>query len=217
MLLTIAATAIVASACGQSVSTSADCPELRSSPTCRYSDSDNRMIFDLPSDWNYYLADSLVQFDTIPIIPRIGSPIPDTYIAFDGAAGADPANVTIPVTAAPFPVGAQIIRSISLEEKQLISRQSLLEATYDFQSAQGIEIYSAGDFSFGDDFDGISGVYGVTNNDGAEQGAIYVVAVTNPDATVMYSMAIGCTLSCFNSRSEEIVNAVESWLVNTRQ
>lgn len=183
-----------------------------------YQDPDNRTLFELPSDWNHYILDQLTQLESVPFIPDLGGYQPITYVAFDGAAGvANLQNMTIDVTESPYPVGARIIRSITQTEKEELSRSTLTSSVYEFASAQGLQNIQVSDFSFGNAYDGVRKLVGVTSEDGVEEGAIYMVVVTNPEVTEMYSMAVGCSLACFQERSDEIFKAVDSWLVNTRR
>ena len=185
--------------------------------TQRYVNADDQSLFELPNDWNVYGADDLVQLGSVPFLPNNGINPAIVSIAFDGAAGRNPDNLALATTASPYPIGAHLIRTIGQSERNFISRQVLAESAYDLLSAQGVELVNDEDFSFGRDFDGIRRLYGFNNDDGQLEGVVYMVAVTNPDSTRLYSMSIGCSLTCFNEQSDEIYKAVDSWLVNTRQ
>lgn len=182
-----------------------------------YRDAEGRTLFELPADWNIYTADQLAQLDSVPFLPNLGAFAPISFVAFDGAAAQNLDNVTIDVTESPYPVGAQIIRSINTFEKNSLSRQVLIESVYELSGVQGTQEFDGEDFSFGDQYDGVRRVIGLTDDDGETSGAIYLIAVTNPEATEMYSMAVGCSLACFNDQTDEILKAVDSWLVNTRR
>ena len=182
-----------------------------------YRDTENRSLFELPKDWNLYRADELSQIAPVPFVPDIGGYRPISFVAFDGAAGRDLNNLSLDAATSPFPVGAQIIRQISAEEKDLLSRRLMAVSAYDVTNpGQGVEI-DTWDFTFGRDFEGIGATVGLTTQDGRSQGLVYVLAVTNPEATELYSMAAGCSLECFAREGEQIVAAVESWIVNTRR
>lgn len=185
--------------------------------TTVYRDADNRSLFLLPNDWNLYRADELSQIAPVPFVPDLGGYRPISFVAFDGAAGRDLNNLSLDAATSPFPVGAQIIRQISVEEKDLLSRRLMAVSAYDVTNpGQGVEI-DTWDFTFGRDFEGIGATVGLTAQDGQSQGLVYVLAVTNPEATELYSMAAGCSLECFAREGEQIVAAVESWIVNTRR
>lgn len=182
-----------------------------------YRDTENRSLFELPKDWNLYRADELSQIAPVPFVPDLGGYRPISFVAFDGAAGRDLNNLSLDAASSPFPVGAQIIRQISPEEKDLLSRRLMAVSAYDVTDpGQGVEI-DTWDFTFGRDFEGIAATVGLTAQDGQSQGLVYVLAVTNPEATELYSMAAGCSLECFSREGEQIVAAVESWIVNTRR
>ena len=187
--------------------------------TTTYRDADNRALFELPKDWNLYPADELIQIGRpVPFLPDIGGYRPISFVAFDGAAGRSLENLKLDVAASPYPVGAQIIRQISPEDRSLLSRRILALSAYDMvNAAQGVEMIQSEDFTFGRDYEGIRRLVGVTDEDGELEGAVYILAVTNPEDTELYSMAAGCSLDCFNRDADEIFGAVDSWVVNTRR
>ena len=185
--------------------------------TTVYRDTENRTLFELPKDWNLYRADEVARITPLPFVPDLGGYRPISFVAFDGAAGRNLENLELDVTTSPFPVGAHIIRQISPEEKDLLSRRLMAVSAYDVTDpGQGVQI-DTWDFTFGREFEGIGATVGLTDADGDRQGLVYVLAVTNPDGTEMYSMAAGCSLECFAREGEQIVAAVESWIVNTRR
>ena len=185
--------------------------------TTTYRDADERSLFELPNEWNTYGADELAQLSVVPFIPELAGFPAITLIAFDGAAGRDLANLTVDVTTSPYPIGAQLIRSIGPQSRDLVSRQTLALSAYDLTDVQGIQEIESEDFSFGRQYDGIRRFVGITAEDGELEGAIYMLAVTNPDTTEIYSMAVGCSLACFERQRDEIFKVVDSWLVNTRR
>ena len=182
-----------------------------------YRDAEDRSLFELPKGWNLYLADELSQITPVPFVPDIGGYRPISFVAFDGAAGRNLDNLFLDAASSPFPVGAHIIRQISPEEKDLLSRRQMAVSAYDVtKPGQGVEI-DTWDFTFGRDFEGIGATVGLTTEDGQGQGLVYILAVTNPETTELYSMAAGCSWECFAREGEQIVAAVESWIVNTRR
>lgn len=185
--------------------------------TITYRDAENRSLFQLPNDWHLYRADELVQVGSVPFLPDIGGYKPISFVAFDGAAGRNLENLALEVTASPFPLGAQIIRQISPDEKEILSRRMMAMSAYNVQNpGQGVQINTE-DFSFGRDYEGIRAFVGFTREDGDLEGLVYVLAVTNPEVTELYSMAAGCSLDCFSRQQERILEAVNSWVVNTRR
>ena len=187
------------------------------SDTTVYKDLENRSLFELPKEWNLYRADELSLITPIPFVPDMGGYQPISFVAFDGAAGRNLANLNLDVTTSPFPIGAHIIRQISTEEKELLSRRLMARLAYDVTGpGQGVEI-DTWDFTFGREFEGIGATVGLTNEEGSSQGLVYLLSVTNPSTTELYSIAAGCSLECFVRERDQIVGAVESWIVNTRQ
>ena len=187
------------------------------SDTVTYRDAENRSLFELPNEWNLYRADELIQIVPVPFLPDIGGYRPISFVAFDGAAGRSLDNLAVDVTTSPYPIGAHIIRQISPDEKDLLSRRIMALSAYDvMDGGQGVNV-DTWDFTFGRDYKGIGASVGLTNEDGRRQGLVYVLAVTNPEGTELYSMAAGCSLDCFTRQGEQIVEAVDSWVVNTRR
>jgi hypothetical protein len=45
---------------------------------------------------------------------------------------------------------------------------------------------------------------------------VHLISVTDPEVTTLYQVAIGCSLECFQAYVPEIIEIVDSWLVNTR-
>ena len=183
-----------------------------------YRDAQNRSLFELPKDWNLYRADELVQAGPVPFLPSTGGNIV-SYVAFDGAAGRNLGNLISGAAGAPYPLGAQIIRQISADDKNLLSNLFMAESAYaTYNSNLGLQILQLDeDPEFDRDYDGIRGYLGVTQGDSDLQGVIYVRAGHNPDGTELYSMAVGCSLECFTRERQEIEQAVNSWVINTRR
>ena len=191
---------------------------LGGSDTTTYRDAQDRSLFELPDNWNLYGAEEVSRLEEVPLIPDMNGYQPISYVAFDGAAGRNLDNLTLEITKSPFPVGAQIIRQISPADKDLLSRQLLTLSAFNLgEPGLGIQSIQNEDFSFGRDYEGVRRLLGITDGEGQLQGAIYILAVTNPNATQLFSMAAGCSLACFQERQTEISRAVDSWIVNTRQ
>lgn len=183
-----------------------------------YRDTENRSLFELPRDWNLYKADELVQAGPVPFLPDTGGSFL-SYVAFDGAAGRNLGNLVTGAAESPYPLGAQVIRQIGADEKNLLSNLYMAESAYaTYSSSLGMQILQLDDDpDFDRDYDGIRGYLGITQGDSDLQGVIYVRAGHNPDGTELYSMAVGCSLECFTRERQEIEQAVNSWVVNTRR
>ena len=183
-----------------------------------YRDAENRSLFELPRDWHLYRPDELVRAGPVPFLPDIGGSVL-SYVAFDGAAGRNLGNLVTGAAASPYPLGAQIIRQVSADERNLLSNLYMAESAYTtYNAGLGVQIIQLDeDPDFDREYDGIRGYLGVTQGDNDLQGVIYVRAGHNPAGTELYSMAVGCSLECFTRERLEIEQAVNSWVVNTRR
>jgi hypothetical protein len=71
------------------------------------------------------------------------------------------------------------------------------------------------DLDFGKSFEGVEVIVVYTDEATASDAGVYLMSVTDPDVTRMYSMAVGCSLDCFQLHQDEISDVMNSWLVNT--
>lgn len=207
LLLLVVAMSMVAGACGSS-----------SADENVYKDPDDRSLFEIPDDWNLYDAGELSQLDQVPLAPQFSNallPIVST-VGFDGAPGRNITNLDGSVALSEYPVGAQVIRSIGEVERDQLSRALLADAVIPLQQLENVQDIVKEDYSFGDGYEGVRRFVGFTPGNGATaQGAVYFVTVTNDDDTLLYSMAAGCSVTCFQQYQSEIQEVVDSWLVNT--
>lgn len=183
-----------------------------------YRDAENRSLFELPKEWHLYRADELVSAGPVPFLPEAGGSIL-SYVAFHGAASRSLGDLATGAAEAQYPLGAQIIRQVSADERNLLSNLYMAESAYaTYSSSLGVQIIRLdNDPDFDRDYDGIRGYLGVTQDDNDLQGVIYVRAGHNPDGTELYSMAVGCSIECFTREQQVIEQAVNSWVVNTRR
>ena len=72
------------------------------------------------------------------------------------------------------------------------------------------------DISVGDGFDGVQLIVVFNDATTGLDAAVMLISVTDPEVSQMYSIALGCSISCFNAHIDQIVATVDSWLVNTR-
>ncbi len=182
-----------------------------------YRDPDRNSLFELPSHWNLYEGESLTGV-TVPFITQGADfqlPVL-SQIAFDGAPTPDPANLTGSVSTSQYPIGTVAVREIGGQERDFISRFLLAELVVPYHSQTGSEEILKTDFEFENDFRGVQLAVAYTDAITEEQAAVYLISVTNPEVTKMYSIAVGCSLDCFGRNQEEIVAIVDSYLVNTR-
>jgi hypothetical protein len=182
-----------------------------------YTDPDDLTLFQLPEGWNLYGSTDLTGLES-PFIRQFNGQLPIiSSVAFDGAPGANVTNLAADLSVADYPVGAQIVRSIGANDRDDVSRTLLEQVTFSYSEATGAQEVVTEDFSFGDDYEGIRRLIGLSDETGASRGVLYFISVTDPDDSLMYSMAAGCSFSCWEHYQEQIVEVVDSWLVNTNR
>jgi hypothetical protein len=205
-LVLVAAVGLVAASCASS----------GSDGQTVYRDPEDRSLFSLPAEWNLYDSAELSQIQS-PLVMDFGGPLPVVAsVGFDRAPGANVANLNVDITTSAFPIGAQVIRSIGSAERDTVSRGLLESATFSYAEGTGAEEVIDEDFAFGD-FHGIRRLVGITDESGTPRGVLYFVSVTDPADSLLYSMAAGCSFSCWEQYQGQIVEVVDSWLVNTKR
>ncbi|MFQ5948702.1 MAG: hypothetical protein ACE5KX_07570 [Acidimicrobiia bacterium] len=185
-----------------------------------YKDPDRYSLFKIPTDWNLYDKDDLSGLAGLPFVVRASNfPLPViSQVAFEGSPTRDPANLVQPLSTADFPIGAAVVRTIGSEQRDYISRYHLAELVVPYHSQ--LEAGEAGellkeDFAF-DDFAGVRLVLWYTDAQTEETAGVYLISVTDPEVTRMYSIAVGCSERCWELYRDDIASVVDSWLVNTR-
>lgn len=205
-VLAIALLSLVAAACGGVAD------------RIEYKDPADEALFKIPNDWHLYRSDELAGLGEVPFVTPVGgSPLAVlTQVAFDGAPGRDISNLDVSAASAGYPIGAYSVRSVGFEERDDLSRQMLSETVLSpFVYTLGEDVL-AEDFDFGRNYEGIRRFVPFTETATADQGIVYFVSITNPDDTRVYSMAAGCSNACWETHGAEIVDVIDSWLVNTR-
>ncbi len=200
---------LVAAACG-----SGDAARLE------YKDPDEAALFSVPTDWHLYESQELTSLDgALPFVTNFGNQLALlSQVGFDGAPGRSVSNLNVGLAAAEYPVGSFVVRAVGSTEREAVSR-SLLE-----QAVLWPEAYTVGeegafeeDFEFDRDFEGIRRFLPFQDQATEAQGLVYFITVTDPADTRIFSMAAGCSVACWEIHGDEIVEVVDSWLVNTRQ
>jgi hypothetical protein len=186
------------------------------SSSIEYKAPDDSALFRVPQDWHIYSADELTSIQNRPFVTNFGDQLAVlSEVGFDGAPGASVANLSVAVAAAEYPVGTFVVRAVGESEREAVSRSLLEQAVLwpeAFTVAEGVEE----DFSF-DDFEGIRRFVPFQDQDTEQQGLVYYISVTDPEDTRIFSMAAGCSRTCWEIYGDEIVEVVDSWLVNTRR
>lgn len=183
-----------------------------------YKDPNRYTLFKVPGHWNIYegadLAGIRIPFVTqgadfeLPVISQV---------AFDGSPSRDPSNITESISTAPYPIGVVAVRAIGDTQRDLISRFLLAELVVPYHNQPASQELLKEDFEFDRDYEGVQLAVAYTDSTTNEDAAVFLISVTDPEVTRMYSIAVGCSLSCFNQNQEEILAVVDSYLVNTRE
>ena len=180
-------------------------------------DSERQMFFEIPSDWAVYHSADLAGVTATPFVSQgadLNLPV-FSRVVFQGA-GVDAGVPAANTSNLEYPVGAAVVRSIPASMRDQISRYWLAELVLPYHSQPVAQEEVKQDISLGAGFDGVQLLVVYNDADTETDAAAFLISVTDPEVEYMYSFAIGCSLSCFNTHVEAIVAAVDSWLVNTR-
>jgi len=180
-------------------------------------DSERQMFFEIPSDWAVYQSADLTGLTETPFVTQdadLNLPV-FSRVVFQGA-GVDAGIPAVNTSNLEYPVGAAVVRTIPPSLRDQISRYWLAELVVPYHAHPVAQEEVKQDISLGEGFDGVQVL--VVYNDAATEtdAAAFLISVTDPEVEFMYSFAIGCSLSCFNTHVEAIVAAIDSWLVNPR-
>lgn len=178
-------------------------------------DENRSMFFEVPSDWTVLHEDDLGgQIDT-PFVSQelLDLPVLSRVVFGGGVVVAD--SVANP-SEATVPVGAAVTRSISSADRDFISRYLLAEVVFPYHQQATAQVLAKDDLSLGDGFDGVQVVVRYTDAETSEEAVVTLISVTDPDVTVLYSIAVGCSIDCFIDEQQAIIDVIDSWLVNTR-
>ncbi len=183
----------------------------------QYKDPDDLALFEVPKNWNLYTADELTQ-QNLPFVTNFIDTLPIASVAaFDAGTGRSVANLEQPVSSVRYPVGSYVVRDVSRGERDLLSRASLetLVLWPEFYTVTNRAAET--DFDFGNDYEGIRRILRFEDLATQQSGVVAFISVTNPDDTLIYSMAVGCSEACFELFVLDIIEVVDSWVVNTRK
>ena len=187
----------------------------------QYKDPDDLALFEVPNDWNVYDADDLSELGSPTLLPfaiDLVSAMPiNTLVAFDAGPARNVSNLSQRVTSVRYPLGTYLVRDVSRDERDVLSRATLeslvLWPQFYTILPGGAEI----DFDFGSDYEGIYRIVGFEDAVTEERGVVVFTSVTNPDDTLIYSIAVGCAEDCFAQYADEMYEVVDSWVVNTKK
>ncbi len=203
----VAALALAATACAQG-----------SSATQSITDADNLTRIDLPSDWQHFSSDELSGLATTPfVVQSAGFEMPVVArFAFDASPVPTTDHFLLPLSDADFPIGSSVVRRISPLTRDFVSRFILAEAVAPYHQASESRLLAKKDIDLGNDYRGVQVT--VTYNDPGTEAevGVHLISLTNPEVTMLYHVAIGCSLECFDAFGLQILEIVDTWLVNTR-
>ena len=189
-----------------------------SSSTQSITDADQLTRINLPADWEHYSNDALAGISETPFVVQLtGAEMPVvSRFAFDAAPIPTTQNLLIPISQADFPVGSSVVRRISPDVKDFISRYLLAETVVAYHGASAQEEVMKRDIDLGDDYQGVQVVVVYRDEETDLDAAVFLISATNPEVTTLYQVAVGCSLECFETYAPIITEVVDSWLVNTR-
>jgi hypothetical protein len=188
------------------------------SGTVTFTDPERLGRFEVPDDWNTYQLSELSELDDLPFdepVQGYGFPAISS-VGFDGGPVRDVANLTTQLTEADFPIGAMMVRQVGEVQKDLLSRAMLTQSVLPYYGLANSQEITKEDFSFGAGFDGVRVLVAFQDDATTNQGVAYLISVSNPEDTRIYSMITGCSRECFIANQETIEKVVDSWLVNKR-
>lgn len=203
----LAATGLLMSACGGD-----------SANVVTYTDTERLGRFQIPERWHTYELDELSALADLPFDePVQGFSFPAvSSLAFDGDPVRDVAHLSRDLFNAEYPIGLMSVRQIGETQKDFLSRAVLTQSVLPYYNLANSQELTKEDFTFGGGFDGVRVLVSFEDEAGQNQGVAYLITVSNPDDTRMYSMIAGCSRECFITHQETIVGVVDSWLVNKR-
>lgn len=183
-----------------------------------HTDPERLSRFDIPEDWHVYDFSTLSSLDDLPFDEEVqGFSFPAiTSMGFDGAPVSDVSHLTLPLPEADYPIGAASVRQVGDRERDFLSRAVLTQSVIPYFGMASPQELQKEDFSFGDGFDGIRVLVAFQSQTSSDQGVAYLISVSNPDDTRIYSIVAGCNRECFIAHQDEITKVVDSWLVNKK-
>ena len=196
----------------------AACSGATSSSTQSVTDDEQLTRINIPVNWEHYSNDSLAGIADTPFVvqpPGAEMPVVSRF-AFDAAPITDTGNLLGPISEADFPVGSSVVRRISPETRDFVSRYLLAEVVVPYHSASASEELFKQDIDLGDDHAGVQVAVVYKDLETDLDAGVMLISATNPEVTTLYQVAIGCSLECFQTYAPTIREVVDSWLVNTR-
>jgi hypothetical protein len=195
------------------------CSAAASSTSNEYRDPEGATLMTFPPSWHVYGPGEVAALSSPPFVSDVNGLIfpPVRVMGFDGSPnGSDINNIAKDLATIDFPIGAGTIRTIGDRERDFVSRSVLSQASLPYYGYNDASENLHEDFSFGNGYDGVRRRITYTSSDGSTTGVAYLIAVTDPGDTTMFSAIAGCSLDCYARNQTEIERTVDSWLVNTK-
>ncbi|RPI26388.1 MAG: hypothetical protein EHM57_00155 [Actinobacteria bacterium] len=190
-----------------------------SSATQSFTDPDRYTKIDVPVDWKVYAGSDLDCITATPFVVEaegVELPVVSRFV-FDGSPSPSTDNLLGPVSEADFPIGSSVVRRISPELRDFMSRYLLAEVVVDYHSAEQADEILKQDLEIADGYEGVQLMLAYRDAETSTDAGVFLISLTDPEVTKLYQVAVGCSLECFNTHAEVITGVVDSWLVNTRE
>lgn len=164
------------------------------SETVTHTDPQRLSRFEAPQDWHVYDFAELSTLADLPFDEQVqGFSFPAiTSLGFDGAPVKDVNQLTAPLPEAAYPIGAASVRQVGDRERDFLSRAVLTQSVIPYFGLANPQELQKEDFSFGDGFEGVRLLVSFQSETSPEQGVAYLVSVSDPDDSRIYSIVAGC-------------------------
>ena len=174
--------------------------------------------FDVPADWHTYELSELSTLERLPFDAEYQSfTFPAiTSIGFDGAPVSDVNQLNQSIADSDYPIGAASVRQVGDIEKDFLSRAMLTQSVIAYRTLPNPEELQKEDFTFGNGFDGVRLLVSFESESGSDLGVAYLISVSDPEDSRIYSIVAGCNRDCFIANQDAITKVVDSWLVNKK-
>ncbi len=181
-------------------------------------DGESLSRFDVPDQWNTYDLSELSTLESLPFNPGYqGFTFPAvTSTGFDGGPVEDVSRLSGNIAEADYPIGAASVRQVGDVERDFLSRAMLTQSVIPYYAMANPDELQKEDFSFGAGFDGVRLLVSFESESGSDLGVAYLISVSDPGDTRIYSIVAGCNRDCFITNQDIITKVVDSWLVNKK-
>lgn len=180
-------------------------------------DESRLMFLEIPDDWAVFGSDALAGVVDTPFVAQsddFSLPVV-SRVVFQGA-GVDAGVPGTDISAFSYPVGSAVVRTISESQRDIISRYLLQEMVVPYHGQPAAQEVLKEDISLGEGYDGVQMVVAYTDGVTDRDVAVAFISITDPEVDRLFSIAVGCSLECFQEHQSTILGVVDSWLVNTR-